>query len=95
MDKIENFLPAPYSVEQLLEMLEHVNLPTATLVGFDESSINVYEGDVLEGVFKLTTHLEVVPDWSVNPLVDSVYATMMELMFENIAKFIFNKKEIV
>jgi len=80
-----------YSVEQLIEMLEKVELPTAKVVGFGDDFIDVYEADVLEGVFKLDTSLKVTPDWHLAPLTDEVYAVMMEVLFESVAKIIFNK----
>ena len=80
-----------YSVEQLIEMLEKVELPTAKVVGFGDDFIDVYEADILEGVFKLDTNLKVTPDWYLAPLIDEIYAVQMEVLFESVAKIIFNK----
>lgn len=80
-----------YSVEQLIEMVEHVALPTAKVVGFGDNFIEVYEADVLEGVFKLDTNLKVTPDWHLAPFTDELYAVLMEVAFESVAKIIFNE----
>ena len=80
-----------YSVEQLIEMVEHVALPTAKVVSFGDNFIEVYEADVLEGVFKLDTNLKVTPDWHLAPFTDELYAVLMEVAFESVAKTIFNK----